>query len=173
MKVVIRTTGDPRAAMPAVRRVLREASPTQPAGRMATLTELYERALGQPRVNTRLMVLFGGTGLALAMLGIYGLLSFVVAGRRREIGIRIALGARSRQVVRAVVGEVSGLAVVGCLAGLAAACASSRSSRAFSSECRPRIRPRGRPRPPRCSLSRSSRSGCPRAARLGSIRWKR
>ena len=121
MKVVIRTTGDPRAAMPAVRRVLREASPTQPAGRMAALTELYERALGQPRINTRLMVLFGGTGLALAMLGIYGLLSFVVAGRRREIGIRIALGARSRQVVRVVVGEVSGLALVGCLAGLAAA----------------------------------------------------
>lgn len=121
MKLVLRTSGDPRSAISAVRRVLREESPTQPVGRMATLRELYDRALGQPRVNTRLMVLFGGTGLALAMLGIYGLLSSVVAGRRREIGIRIALGARSRQVVRVVVGEVSGLAIIGCLAGLAAA----------------------------------------------------
>ena len=121
LKVVVRSTGDPRSAIPALRRILQESSPTQPVGRIATLAELYERALGQPRVNTRLMVLFGGTGLGLAMLGIYGLLSFIVAGRRREIGIRIALGARSRQVIRAVVGEVSGLAIIGCLAGLAAA----------------------------------------------------
>jgi putative ABC transport system permease protein len=121
LKVVIRTSGDPRSLVTAVRRVLREASPTQPAGKISTLAELYDRALGQPRVNTRLMVLFGGTGLLLAMLGIYGLLSFIVAGRRREIGIRIALGARSRQVIRVVVGEVSGLAIIGCIAGLVAA----------------------------------------------------
>ena len=59
LKVVIRTSGDPRSLITAVRRILREASPTQPAGKISTLAELYDRALGQPRVNTRLMVLFG------------------------------------------------------------------------------------------------------------------
>ena len=75
----------------------------------------------------RLMLAFGAAGLALAALGIYGLLSFVVTLRTREIGVRMALGARAGQVVRLVVSEVAPLAAGGALLGVAAALAAGPS----------------------------------------------
>jgi putative ABC transport system permease protein len=122
MNVVARVrSGSADALLPAIRGILRELIPSQPVGRVATLRELYDRALGQPRVNTRLMLLFGAAAFLLATLGIYGLLTCVVSWQRRDFGIRIALGAGPGRVVRVVLGEVAVLAAIGCSAGLLAA----------------------------------------------------
>jgi hypothetical protein len=122
-KVLVRTGGDPLAMLPAVSRLVRALDAAQPLGAPATMAAISDESIAQPRFAMRLMVAFGACGLALAALGIYGLLSFVVTLRSREIGVRMALGARAAQVVRLVLGEVAPLAAGGALAGVAAALA--------------------------------------------------
>ncbi|MDQ6893644.1 MAG: ABC transporter permease [Acidobacteriota bacterium] len=123
MKVIIRTGGEPLALLPAVARHVRALDPSQPLGAPATIAAITDESIAQPRFAMRLMLAFGAAGLALAALGIYGLLSFVVTLRTREIGVRMALGARAGQVVRLVVSEVAPLAAGGAVLGVAAALA--------------------------------------------------
>ncbi|HEY6146157.1 MAG TPA: ABC transporter permease, partial [Thermoanaerobaculia bacterium] len=123
MKVLLRTEGDPLALIPALARHVRALDPSQPLGAPATIAAITDDAVAQPRFAMRLMLAFGAAGLALAALGIYGLLSFVVTLRTREIGVRMALGARAGQVVRLVLREVAPLAAGGAVLGIAAALA--------------------------------------------------
>jgi putative ABC transport system permease protein len=121
MKLVVRTTGDPLRLLPVVRSAVRALDPAQPIGEVRTLSGIASDAVAEPRLNMRLMIGFGGVGLALAAVGIYGLLAFVVTMRRREIAIRIALGARPRDVSSLILGETARLTAAGLAAGLAGA----------------------------------------------------
>jgi putative ABC transport system permease protein len=91
-----------------------------------TLDDVVARELGQFRVMAIFVVLFGALALFLSAVGLYGVQSFLVARRTREIGIRMALGAFERQVAGAVMGRGVGLAAVGVLLGVVAAYASAQ-----------------------------------------------
>jgi len=113
------------ALAPALRRIVGELDPAIPLQGVATLSRLRDAALAPSRLHMRLMLVFGGVAVGLAMLGVYGLLSYVVALRRRELSIRIALGARTPQVLSTVLGETARLAAGGALLGVAGALAMS------------------------------------------------
>ncbi len=120
MNLLVRGSS-PAALAPALRRLLAELDPGLPLQGIATLGRFRDDALAPARLNMRLMLVFGGVAVGLAMLGVYGLLSYVVALRRKELSIRIALGARTPQVFSAVLGESARLAAGGALIGVAGA----------------------------------------------------
>ena len=101
-------------------RMLRELDPTLPL-QVRNVADTFDRSLSGRRFNLLLIALFGVTALVLAVLGTYGLISFLVAQRRREIGIRLALGADARSVVRLVVLRAARIALAGAVIGLGAA----------------------------------------------------
>ena len=127
MTFTVKTTADPRATIPAIRAALRELDPLLPLTRLVTMEQRLSDSLARRRLSMQLIVFFGGAALLLAAIGLYGVLAYVVAQRRREVGIRVALGARPAQVMGLVVGR-QGLVPValGLATGLAAAGAASR-----------------------------------------------
>jgi putative ABC transport system permease protein len=124
--LVIRATGDPAAVVRPAQARLAELDPDLQAGRWSTLDELVGSELRQPRFTLLLVALFAAIAAILAAVGIYGLLSYVVARRTREIGVRMALGAERRRIETAVVAQALRLAVAGVVLGLAGAVAVSR-----------------------------------------------
>ncbi len=122
--VVVRAAA-PAAMAGAARRVVRDLDPQAPL-QIRTVEEALDRALAGRRFSLALIGVFSGVALLLAALGIYGLISYLVAQRTREFGIRLALGAEPRDVLKLVVGKGTVLAVIGVAAGLAAALALTR-----------------------------------------------
>ncbi len=125
MMLMIRAT-DPEAIIPSVRAALREIAPDLPVYDIRTMSSRVADSTAYARFATVVLVLFGAIALGLATLGVYGVISFVVSQRTREIGIRMALGAQSGGVVRMVVGQGMRIAVAGAIVGLAVAFASTR-----------------------------------------------
>lgn len=103
---------------PAVRGAVAEVDPDQPIGRLETGTEALRETIADPRLLATITAALAGSALFLAVVGIYGLLSFSVAQRRREIGVRIALGAWTRRVMLDVVRSGLLLAGLGIAIGL-------------------------------------------------------
>ncbi len=126
VRLIVRGHEDSATILSALRETLRRLDPELPMADVTSLPAVYDEALAPARLNTRLMVAFGGAALGLAMVGVYGLLSYVVAMRTRELGIRVALGASPSRVVGSVLGETARLAFAGIALGLAAALAVSR-----------------------------------------------
>jgi len=122
----IRTAVDPRTIIPAVRSAVSQLDNNLPLFSMKTESEQIERSLFQERLIARLSSFFGALSLLLACVGLYGLLSYEVTQRTREIGIRMALGARPPDVLRIVVRQGVGLSVVGALIGILVALGATR-----------------------------------------------
>jgi predicted permease len=122
----VRTAGAPAALIPAVRKMVRDVDANVPILRVVTQAQTIDRLLLNERLVARLFGLFAGLALMLASIGLYGLLSYEVAGRTREIGIRTALGAQRRSVLLLFLRRGLVLVVVGSVAGVAAAILVSR-----------------------------------------------
>ena len=126
IKMVVRTTGDPAALAPAIRAEIRALDADLAIADITPMTQLVVRSLTAPRFYTSLLALFAGVGLVLAAIGVFGVMSYAVAQRVREISIRLALGALPRDVLRMIVGRALGLSAIGVVVGLAAAIALGR-----------------------------------------------
>lgn len=127
MDVVLRTSVSARALLPAAEKVVHSLDPELPIARAATLDEVVARSISEPRFYMILLGAFAGMAVFLAALGIFGVLSYAVVQRSREIGIRVALGAHPRDVLRMVMGQAARLAGIGVVAGLAGAVGLSRA----------------------------------------------
>ena len=117
----VRTAADPQALLPAIRNVVAQLNPNLPLFHVSTQSEQIDRLLFQERLIARLSAFFGLLALVLACVGLYGLLSYEVSRRTREIGIRMALGAQEADVLRLVVKQGFALALVGAGVGISAA----------------------------------------------------
>jgi putative ABC transport system permease protein len=121
MMLFVRTTGDPLALAQPVRAAVRQLDPSQPLANLSTMASLLSERLAQRRLLTLLAAAFSAVALLLAIVGVYGVLSFAVARSTREIGVRIALGAGFGDVLRMVLGRVIGWLLAGLGAGLVGA----------------------------------------------------
>ena len=133
----VRTAVDPRIVIPAVRGIVSQLDSNLPLLSINTQSDEIDRSLFQERLMARLSSLFGGLSLLLACVGLYGLLSYEVALRTREIGVRMALGARPSDVLRFVVGQGVGLSAAGAMLGILGAFGATRYLRSLLYGVRP------------------------------------
>jgi len=117
--LIVRTQKNPDALAGAISQLIWARYPDQPLTRVMTLTQTIADSVGDQRMHTVLLGVFAGVGLVLALLGVYGVVSYSVARRTREIGVRMALGAGPADVLRMVMGQ--GLTLLACGAALGAA----------------------------------------------------
>ncbi len=122
---VIKTAGNPGSGVAPTRDLLRELDPQVPTA-FATMDQRVGRSVADRRFTMALLAAFAATALLLAAVGIYGVVSYRVARRTREIGIRVALGAESSRIQRSVLGDAMGMVAVGVVVGLVGAAAVSR-----------------------------------------------
>jgi len=124
--LVVRTSMDAAALLPALQRRVWTVDSSIPANLAAPLERVLYGSLAPARIATMLLAVFAGITLVLGLVGVYGVLSYSVRQRRREIGIRLALGASQREVLRMVLGEALGMAMAGVTIGIASALLLSR-----------------------------------------------
>lgn len=125
--IVIRTDGDPLLLENPLRAVVHDMDPGSPVYRVAPLTDYLSKSAAQPRFQMFVLTCFAGIALVLAAIGLYCLLSYMVAQRTLEIGLRMALGAQRSSVLAMIVRRGLGLAIVGALAGVALSVACTRA----------------------------------------------
>ncbi len=125
LALVIRTAQDPAALTPFLRRAVAELDAGLPITRIETLVHAASSSVAQPRFTMTLLIVFAAIALLLGAIGIYGVMSYTVAQRTREIGIRMALGADGKQMARMVIAQGMALTVIGLATGLVAALAGS------------------------------------------------
>jgi predicted permease len=124
--IVIRTASEPRLLLPEIRRQLHELDPDMPFAEVQTMDEIVEAQTGGQRFTTILLASFAAAGLALAVVGIYGVVSFLVAQRKQELAVRIALGASRAHVLWLVLKQGLEMATFGAVIGLLGAWATQK-----------------------------------------------
>jgi putative ABC transport system permease protein len=121
MTLVVRSSQDPHAALKMVAEAVQSMDPDMPAYASKTIVEYLDGTLSVPRFNTVLLAIFAGLAMVLTAVGLYGVISYSVAQRTHEIGIRMALGAKPNDMLRLIVGQGVKLGLVGVGIGLAVA----------------------------------------------------
>jgi predicted permease len=116
--LLVRTTSDPLYALPEIRRQLHQMDSDIPLAAVQTMDDLVAKQIGSQRFTTALLASFALAGLALAVVGIYGVISYLVARRMQEFGVRVALGASSANILSLVVRQGMSMALVGAAIGL-------------------------------------------------------
>jgi len=124
--LVVRAVEEPRALAASIRKTIQTVDPTLPVFDIHTMQELVSVKVEHPRFNTWLLGSFSAIALALTLVGIYGVVSYSVTQRTHEIGIRVALGARSKEVMKMVVSQGMRAVLIGVLCGTAVAIALTR-----------------------------------------------
>lgn len=137
MWIVTRTDGDPRALIGTVRDVLGELDRTLPAYSITPLATVLNESVAQQRFSMLLITLFGGVALFLSAVGLYGVVAYTVSLRTKEIGLRMAVGAKPRDVLTLIVGGGMKLALLGVVAGTIGAFAASSLVEAMLFEVEP------------------------------------
>jgi putative ABC transport system permease protein len=126
MTMVVRTSGEPAQAAGAIREQIRAIDRDLPVAQMEAIEDVLAASLGRPRFDASLLGAFGGVALLLALIGIYGVTSYAVGQRTREIGIRTALGASRRDVLRVILGRAVTVTLAGIAIGVAGSLAVTR-----------------------------------------------
>jgi ABC-type antimicrobial peptide transport system permease subunit len=126
MHLVLRTNLPPAALAGTLERAVHDIDPSVPIVGLREMDAVFDDSIGRPRLLAQLLGAFAGLALLLAVLGTYGVLSFMVAERRREIGIRVAIGATRGSIVSLVTSQGLVIVSVGLAAGLAGALALNR-----------------------------------------------
>ncbi|HKG80763.1 MAG TPA: ABC transporter permease, partial [Pyrinomonadaceae bacterium] len=126
LSLVARTSSDPRDFVAAIRREVAQLDPDLPVSGVATMEEVVAESIWQPRLYATLFSVFASGALILALIGIYGVMAFLVQTRTHEIGIRMALGATARDVFKLIVGRGMKLTAVGVAVGVGGAIALTR-----------------------------------------------
>jgi putative ABC transport system permease protein len=126
MNLTIRAAGDPMSLAVAVRRETRSIDPDQPIGAIRTMEQVLSESVSEPRYRTGLLGLFALVALILAGVGIYGVIAYTTAQRSREIAVRLALGAQSKDVLKLIIGQGIRLSFAGLLLGLGGALSLTR-----------------------------------------------
>jgi putative ABC transport system permease protein len=119
--LTVRTRSNAASLAAAIRNEMAGLDKEQPVDQMGSMEQTFSEQFAEPRFQSRLMAAFAALALILAVVGIYGVNSYAVTQRRRELGVRIALGARSSDVLRETLGEGLKLSGIGILLGLAGA----------------------------------------------------
>jgi predicted permease len=126
MTVVVRTNGSPLSMVPSIRQVVGQMNSEQVMYNVQTMDTIISGSLGDRRFSMILLALFASLALILASVGIYGVISYTVEQRTREIGIRIALGARQHDVLRSILGQAAKVVLLGVAIGVVASLALAR-----------------------------------------------
>jgi putative ABC transport system permease protein len=126
MTFMVRSTGDPMSLLPAARRVVDEIDRDRPMSSVSTMDQRMQGVIPRRGYLVLAITAFALTATLLAAIGIYGVMAYAVTQRRREIGIRVALGAAAHQVIALVGGRIVALVALGLLAGLGGALAATR-----------------------------------------------
>ncbi|MEP6763588.1 MAG: FtsX-like permease family protein, partial [Gemmatimonadaceae bacterium] len=131
LNLVVRTTLPPEALARSIRSALQPVAPNLALNQFQTLQTIVDKSVSPRRFFTELLGVFAGFALVLALLGIYGVISYTVSNRTQEIGVRIALGASANQIQGRIIRETLGLAFVGMLLGTIGSWLLTRTLSAF------------------------------------------
>lgn len=131
VELAVRTVNDPAKFIPDLRRAMGEFSPDLKESRIATMDQVVEDAMGSQVLAAHLLEIFAGAALAVALAGLYGLLTYLVAQRTPELGVRIALGAQRGRIIQLVLKQAGGLLLGGAAIGTILAWFSSRTLSTF------------------------------------------